>query len=142
MIQPTCTEVRRALDRARDGVAPLPPAESDHAASCAACLAYESLQDSIGARLRERGGPAIGAPDADLRHAVLARIRRGDAAALELRPFLLRAAFAAAVVVMVASSISLWKDRSRSDERPGDASFLAREDILADVVRPALGGRR
>ena len=142
-----CEEFRRALGHLRDGEAS--PEEAGaargHAASCPACGADAALLEAVAARLRERGGPAAAPASAGLRDAVLARIRDGvqggEAIVLELRPFLRRAALAAAAVFVGATAAALWQashGAGRGRVEPG----IPREEMLAEIVGPRLGPGR
>jgi hypothetical protein len=136
-----CEDFRRALDRARDGAAsPGPmPAETErearaHVASCADCRSAAAVMDAVAARLRERGGPADAPAPARLREAVMARVHKGEAAILELHPFLRRAAVAAAAVFLAATAASFWQaTRVRGPEAV--EAGLTRDDVVALIVR-------
>ncbi|MCK6480349.1 MAG: zf-HC2 domain-containing protein [Planctomycetes bacterium] len=144
----TCEEFRRALGRLHDGEAS--PAEAAgaraHAAACAGCAEAEASLLAAAERLLERGGPLPGedpAPVPGLREAVLARIRRGDAAVLDLRPFLRRAAAAAAAVLVAATAAAAWQSsRLPSAGGDGDGPAIHRKDVLAAICGPRLGGGR
>jgi len=77
-----------------------------------------------------------------LRQAVLARIGRGEAVLLDIRPFLLRTAAAAAAVLVVATAATLWQDARRGAGESVREAALGREDVLARIVRPRLGPER
>jgi len=136
-----CEEFRQALGRLHDGQAS--PAEAEearaHAASCAACAADAALLEAVAARLRERAGPADAAPPAGLREAVVLRLKRGDAAVIELRPFLRRAAAAAAAVLLAASTAAAWQAAHRPRVEPAREAGVTRQEILAEIVRPRMG---
>jgi hypothetical protein len=131
-----CDRFREALDRARDGEAAGEEAREAlaHAASCPDCRSGDAVLDLVAARLRERGGPAVGAAPPGLREAVMARVAAGGAAVLDLHPFLRRAAVAAAAVFVAATGLALWQ--SARAPAPGriDAG-VTREDVLAQIVR-------
>jgi hypothetical protein len=139
-----CEEFRRALGRARDGeAAPHEAAAARaHAAGCADCAGFASGIESAAARLRERAGPAGGAAPEGLRESVLARIRRGDAVVIEIRPFLRRVAAAAAAVLLAASGAAAWQAIHRPQVEPAREAGVSREEILAQIVRPRLGTGR
>jgi anti-sigma factor RsiW len=132
-----CEEHRRALGRLHDGEAsPAEAAEARaHAASCAACAADAALLGSVAARLRERAGPADAPTPPGLREAVLLRLRRGDAAVIEIRPFLRRAAAAAAAVLLAASAAAAWQATHGPKVAPASEAGVTREEILAQIVR-------
>ncbi len=137
----TCEKFRRSLGRLHDGEAsPAEAAEARaHADSCAGCAAAEASLLAAAERLLERGGPLLPAdapPPAGLRDAVLARIRRGDAAVHDLRPFLRRAAAAAAAVLVVSSAAALWQAARSGDA--GGAPLIDREQTLAEICGPRL----
>jgi anti-sigma factor RsiW len=136
-----CEEFRRALGRLHDGQAS--PAEAEearaHAAGCAACAADAAMLEAVAARLRERAGPIDAAPPAGLREAVVLRLKRGDAAVIELRPFLRRAAAAAAAVLLAASTAAAWQAVHRPRIEPAREAGVTRQEILAEIVRPRTG---
>jgi anti-sigma factor RsiW len=138
-----CEEYRKALGRLRDGEAA--PGDADavraHGEACGACGAEAALLEAVGARLRERGGPADAPAPAGLREAVLAGIRSGGGVVLDLRPFLRRAAVAAAAVFVAASATALWQS-ARPRAGRGLEAGIPREEMLAEIVRPRLGQGR
>jgi len=139
-----CEQFRLSLGRVHDGEAPPDEAAAAraHAAACAECAAHASLLDSVAGRLRERAGP-IGAPEPPgLRETVLARLRRGDAVVLEIRPFLRRVAAAAAAVLLAASGAAAWQALQRPQVEPASEAGVSREEILAQIVRPRPGTGR
>ena len=139
----TCDDFLGALDRARDGeAAPEEAREARaHAAACPGCAAAAAALDAVSARLLERAGPAGAPAPAALREAVLGRVRRGDAAVLELHPFLRRAAVAAAALFVAATATALWQS-ARGAGPPRFDGGLPREEILAELGRTRLGPGR
>jgi anti-sigma factor RsiW len=137
-----CDRFLHVLDLARDGEAS--PAEArearDHAAACRACAAAIASIDAVSARLAERAGPPGAAAPDGLREAVLARLRAGEPAVLELHPFLRRAAVAAAVLFVAATATALWQSARDGGPRRLDGG-IPREEILAELgkTRPGPG---
>lgn len=131
-----CESFRRALDRARDGLAsPDEAVEARaHLASCADCRSAEAALDAVAARLRERGGPVGGTAPAGLAGAVMARVHRGEAVILELHPFLRRAAVAAAALFVAATAAAFWQ-AARARGPAAVEAGLTRDDVVALIVR-------
>jgi anti-sigma factor RsiW len=140
-----CEEFRGALGRLHDGEASAEEAQAAraHAGSCAACRADTALLESVAARLRERAGPVPAPEDAvpGLREAVVARALRGEAAVLDLGPFLRRAAAAAAAVLVAATASALWQAAHRSAV-PASPDPPSHAEIVAQIVRLRMGAGR
>jgi anti-sigma factor RsiW len=135
-----CEGVRRALGRLADGEADPREARQAraHLEGCAACRGHEALLGAVALRFAERAGPPGSAAPEGLREAVLARVRAGEAAVLDLQPFLRRTALAAAAVFLAATGLALWQE----SRFPGPSRLdpeVSREDILAQIVRLRAG---
>ena len=141
-----CEGFRRTLGLLHDGEAP-PGAEEAraHAAACPSCRDAAAVAASVAERLRERAGPAAAGDSVPgLRESLLARIRRGEAAVLELHPFLRRVAAAAAAVIVAATAAAFWQSSHRGPspavpDPSGAAAGITREELVAEMVRARLG---
>jgi predicted anti-sigma-YlaC factor YlaD len=137
-----CEPFRLALSRDADGEAS--PAEARaaraHAASCPSCAGFAAAVAAAAAELRSRASAPGGPAGEALRGAILARIRRGDAVVLELRPFLRRVAAVAALVTVAATAAAFGLDGDRTPApAPAADPGLDRSQVLAAIVRPRLG---